>query len=136
MFEVRDRTGKVLPGIPTPRLIEAGGGKAYFEPPSGEWFKGVWFLFSPETGHVGNGEYTDVRIVHTEEWTVYFDIKPLHPQDDADEYRDQFVVHASSETEAMRRAEPVAQEDVESRYGEDWGSDIKTIRAVKGAFYH
>jgi hypothetical protein len=57
---------KVLPGIPTPRLIQAGQGEAYFvEYPNGG---GVWYLH--ERGYAApDGRYTRVRIVAVEEPT-------------------------------------------------------------------
>jgi len=62
---------KVLPGIPTPRLIQAGDGEAYFVENEGSnkvQIPGVWYLH--ERGYEAtDGRYTRVRIVAVEEIT-------------------------------------------------------------------
>ena len=58
-------SGSPLPGIPTPTLIEAGGGEAYFVPntgPSAGRLPGVWYLRAP--GYESpDGTYRHVQIV-------------------------------------------------------------------------
>ncbi|MEO6326082.1 MAG: hypothetical protein ABIQ65_15760 [Thermoanaerobaculia bacterium] len=70
MIDIRvvDIDGKELPGIPTARLIQNGGGMAYFVPPEegdSPAAKGVWYLQAP--GYESpTGEYQRVRIVREE----------------------------------------------------------------------
>lgn len=70
-IEVRDTDGNVLPGIPTPRLIEAGGGYAYFvantEYEGIRTLPGVWYLYEEPRYVSKDGQYTRVRIVRVEE---------------------------------------------------------------------
>jgi len=53
--------------IPTPRLVEAGTGEAYFVPnegPSKDRIPGVWYLRAP--GYESpTGEYRRVRVVRS-----------------------------------------------------------------------
>lgn len=60
-IEVRDTSGKVLPGIPTPRLIEAGGGEAFQQ---GD----IWYLRERDY-EATDGEYVRVHIVEVREPT-------------------------------------------------------------------
>jgi hypothetical protein len=61
--------GEPLPGIPTPRLAQAGGGKAYFVPNTSELSRdrlpGVWYLYQPEQGYAptDGSEVRFVRVV-------------------------------------------------------------------------
>jgi hypothetical protein len=48
--------GIVVDGIPTPRLIEAGGGTAYKN-------KNIWYLYVPGSYESPTGEYFTVTIV-------------------------------------------------------------------------
>jgi len=67
---------KVLPGIPTPRLIQASGEQgtveAYFVPsdyvrPDGSTLDGVWYLHDEPRYVAPDGQYTRVRVVAVEE---------------------------------------------------------------------
>lgn len=94
-IEVRATDGTVLPGIPTPRLMQAGGGEAYFVvsercrvckgyrqgpqhyAPGGltpsRWHSfeatevGLWYLHEEPRYTSLDGEYTRVRVVSVEE---------------------------------------------------------------------
>jgi hypothetical protein len=60
-------TGEVLPGIPTSRLMQLGGGKAYFIPAEyrAQGIAGVWYALLPEEGYPApenaRVEYVTVR---------------------------------------------------------------------------
>jgi hypothetical protein len=62
------------PGIPTPRLVQAGGGDAYFVPntgPSADRIPGVWYLRDDADGYVSpTGDYVRVRIIELEVYKV------------------------------------------------------------------
>lgn len=137
-IEVRDLSGKVLPGIPTARLMEAGGGEAYFMETTGPMYKageGVWYLHEEPTYRSPDGQYTRVRIVRLEDWHVDVRVKPVNDRlDDVEAYDDFFIVRAATEQDAFREAEREAHEDMTRRYGEEYGSDISTIRAYRGSF--
>lgn len=135
-FRVRNmETRHIVPGIPTPFLIQQGSGDAYFVPNAGEFsdkarFPGIWYAKAP--GHVSpDGTYTRVRIEHTEEWRVDVRIKPIGPdeRDEEDAYDDYFIVEAATEQEAFRLGEAKATEDVASRFGDEYGSIVTTIGA-------
>jgi hypothetical protein len=48
--------GQIVEGIPTPRLIEAGGGLAYKN-------KNIWYLYVPGSYESPSNEYFTVTIV-------------------------------------------------------------------------
>lgn len=56
--------GEKLAGIPTPRLIAAGGGKAYFVTATypHATTPGVWYLFLPEEGYVPRDGQPIIRV--------------------------------------------------------------------------
>lgn len=66
-IEVHDIYGNVLPGIPTPRLMQAGGGEAYFVP-SGTSVVGIWYLHEEPRYTSPDGTYKRVRIANVEDW--------------------------------------------------------------------
>jgi hypothetical protein len=139
-FRVRNiGDGTIVPGLPTPRLIENGGGEAYFVPNADrdargrERVPGIWYL--RDTGYESpDGTYKRVRIEHTEDWRVDVRILPVLDGDIAFEeaYDDYFIVDAATEQEAFRLAETAAHEDVQHRYGAEYGSEVTIIRARRG----
>ena len=132
-FRVRDvETRQVVPGIPTPRLIEAGGGESFFQPgdiKSG----GVWYLHEPGTRHVSpDGQYTRVRIEHTDDYRVDVEIRPVGPDGVEPAEDNYFIVEAASEPEAFQLARAAASEYVENVFGVDYGHELTIISARKG----
>lgn len=127
-FRVR-RLGdrQIVPGIPTPRLIEAGPADAFER-------DGIWYLREDGTMHVSpDGQYTRVNVEHTEDFRVDVTIQPVGPEAEQEQpYEDYFIVEAASDSEASRLAMTAAHEDVASRYGDDWASDVSVIRTRRG----
>src|SRR5688572_28236062 len=120
-FRVRNmETRQVVPGIPTPRLIEAGGGEAFFQPGDNK-SGGVWYLHEPGTMHVSeDGQYTRVSVEHTDDYRVDVEIRPVgldgvEPAED-----NYFIVEAASESEAFRLAATAAKEYVENVFGDEY----------------
>lgn len=133
-FRIRNvATRQIELGIPTPHLISEGGGEAYFVA-SDTSEKGVWYLHVPGSYESPSGLYTKVRIEHVEDYRVDVQVKPIGPgeADEEEQYDDYFIVQAAGEQEAMRLAEAAAQKDVESRFGDEYGSLVTTIRARRG----
>jgi hypothetical protein len=130
-FRVVDAsTHATLPGIPTPRLIEAGGGEAFFKAPENPQYKGVWYIHE-EPNHVSpDGTYTRVRIYHTEGYAVEVEVT-VTGDDEQDNYRDEFFVDAIGEQDAQSLAAAECRRDVEDRYG-DVATDIRFIRTHRG----
>lgn len=124
-FRIKDRrTGSVIVGLPTPALIENGGGEAY------QRDAGIWRLrddkFDPE-GQV----YTPVIVEHTEDWTVDVHIKP---GDGAEftAYDDWFVVEAATEAEARQLGKEAAFNDAMDREDPETFADVTVVRAFRG----
>lgn len=68
-MRVIDIYGLVLPGIPTPLLVQQGGGKAYFvanDGPSKDRIPGVWYLYQPDRGYApkDGSPIRQVRVVN------------------------------------------------------------------------
>jgi hypothetical protein len=130
-FRIRDvATGYLLPGMPTPRLIEAGGGEAYFVPATDAGKRGtIWYLVAPGY-EAPDGVSRRVRVEHTESWRVDVTIQPTSQSDeDVEEYRDYFIVEAATEAEAVSKARDISVADVDSQYGEEYGSIVSIISA-------
>ena len=127
-FRIRNRTTRgIEAGTPSPLLIVTGEGEAY------EAMPGFWRLRDDKYDPEGT-VYTRVRIEYAEDYRVDVRIKVIEVghEDDAETYDDYFIVQAASEQEAFRLAETKAREDVESRYGEEFASDVTIIRARRG----
>ena len=125
-FRVFDiRAGEDVPGVPSPLLIEQGGGVAVYEAPSdpnGPW-KGMWFLQDAHHPIGTDGTVRRVKVIHTEEWKVTVAITIYDPsltdEDQEPEYSDWFIVEASDRADAETRGRAAARKDVEDRYGDD-----------------
>jgi len=133
-FRVIDTsTGKETRGIPSPLLIEEGGGEAFYTPPEnpdGPFNKGYWRL--REGNNVSpDGQYTRVRIVHTDDWKVTVRITVTDPRF-PEEYEDWFIVEASDRQDAETRGEAAAKDDVASRYGEDAAFKVRVLHTREG----
>lgn len=125
---INAHTGETLPGLPTPRLIEAGGGEAYFSPTtSPRWEpRGTWYLHVPGRYEDPTGTYTRVRIVHTDDYKVTIAVT-VTDGPDVDSYEDWFVVHAADRAEADQLALKAAAADVERRNGPDMLATFRII---------
>lgn len=127
-FRIRDlNTRRVIEGTPSPLLIQTGRGDAYRASP------GFWRLRDDSYDPKGT-TYTRVQIEHTDDYRVDVRIQPVGPESE-EAYDDYFIVVAASEQEAFRLGEAKAHEDVENRYGEEYGSEVTLIRARKGVSY-
>lgn len=113
-FEVVNvATGEVVGDLPSPMLIEAGGGEAFQPDNMGDRF---WRLREPKDppGTV----YTRVKVRHLEDWWVEFDVTVKHDSGQ-DAYRDWFPVRAVDGADAIARAVKVAEDDFRSRWGDE-----------------
>lgn len=127
--------GRKVPGIPTPQLIESGGGEAYFVPSETIKSGGVWYLRTPT--HVSpTGEYANVRVFETSDWRVALNITAIEAghEDEADAYTETFYVEAITRQNAEDLAVDMARADIARQYGhDDFATDIRILRAEKGS---
>ena len=131
-FRVRNmETRRVVPGIPTPFLIEQGGGEAYFVPSESGRFDGVWYARAK--GYESpDGAYSRVRIEHTEDWRVDLNVTLSNERETVEPYDDYFIVEAADEREAQDLALAKAREDIERSSGDEYASDIRIVGTRRG----
>lgn len=139
-FRIRNTSTQTIePGIPTPFLIEQGGGEAYFVAAPETRSGGVWYAKAP--GYESpDGKYTRVRVEHTEDFRVDVHIRVDDPSADASdpdvadamEWDDYFIVEAATEQEAQSLAREKAGEEVERQWGEAYGYETTIQRTRRG----
>lgn len=129
MFRVRNLTTReIVPGIPSPLLIQTGRGDAY---DAGSPAQGFWRLRDDKYDPAGT-VYTRVAIEHTDDWKVEVVIHVTEPGREPYRYEDYFIVQAMDRAEAERLTYAKAHEDIIYRFGEESGSDVQIIRAREG----
>lgn len=133
-------THETLDGLPSPFLIEQGGGEAYPVSLSAESERPYWYAKAP--GYASSdGKYTRVRILHTEDFRVDVHIRVVDASADefdpdvrdAMEWDDYFIVEAASDQEAESLAREKAVEEAERQWGGNpEGFVIDIIRTRRG----
>lgn len=114
----------IVPGIPTPRLIEAHRADAFEK-------DGIWYLREDGTMHVSpDGQYTRVIVEHTEDYRVDLQVTLIPDRDgDGERFPDYFIVEAASGTEASH----LAMAKATAQYGDDETAvDVSVIRTRQG----
>lgn len=110
-FAVKDAsTGEVLPGLPSPLLIQQGGGQAWRVPYEGtpdpyhprQVDHGFWRLRDDSYDPPGT-EYQRVRIVHTEQYYVEVEVEDLEDVDNPDAEPWTVGVHVEAEDRDQAR---------------------------------
>ena len=124
-FIVKDAsTGQILPGLPSPMLIQMGGGQAYRiapekapDPrfPKRQSDDGFWRYRDDEYDPPGT-EYTRVRIGHTEQYYVEVEVEGIgnNIQDGA------YTMGVHVEAEDQYQARRLAQQKAIERLMEDF----------------
>jgi hypothetical protein len=130
-------TGRELPGLPTPRLIEKGSGEAFFvqSPPTASRIPdGVWYLRDEPDYVSPDGTYTRVRIAHLRDWTVRLEVRVIDPSyDDSDDDAPQnnpTIETFFVEAETRARAEDAATEEAVAWAGRVYGGDFTIDTAI------
>lgn len=145
-FRVTDTSSReTLPGIPTPFLIERGGGVAYGvrvgQLDDTVWYSADYPGYVPPVG----AEKRSVRVLHTDDHRVDVHIRVLDASVDENdkeavdalEWDDYFIVEAVDRQDAESQAYVKAAAEVERQFGVEGepgyeGSVVDIIRVQKG----